>query len=411
VCDGTALGQHRSRFSLAAPLAVGAGGAGSTAGIPYAQYAFLAAGEATGKAAWHALLCRYAKQISPRGGARLPPLVAEEFDTLCSPGAFATAPVTAVANLAHHLGNPCPTEHVPVVRALAAKSAFESIAVGTSRAACLLPVLRRLASADAVQTAEWRTAARSSSVLAAACMTVGGADRAFEWRAVFGIAARLTEAYLDTVEGLAQVPPQVPVDLEDDWNQGHYFAPCLRFRRDTEFPAVAGTGSRATCRVVPNGCTKKVSCSAEFSPGVFIVTCGHGYIYGYSMMRDFESPKLPFELFSNRVADPASTTIVYDNGCHLLAYGLNRFAKFWSAARVLVDSLHYKGHCACSKCFDSSVYELKDFNSQACEQVNAFLKRAAPSFHQMTSRSCMIWMFCHSIAWNMRKQAAGAGRA
>ena len=77
---------------------------------------------------------------------------------------------------------------------------------------------------------------------------------------------------------------------------------------------------------------------------------------------------------------------MYDNGCHLLAYGLNRFASFWTRARVLVDCLHYRGHCACSKCFDASVYQFKDFNSQACEQVNAFLKRSAPSFHQMTSR-------------------------
>ena len=123
-------------------------------------------------------------------------------------------------------------------------------------------------------------------------------------------------------------------------------------------------------------------------------------------MEDFESPKLPFDTFSHRVRDPCKTTIVYDNGCHLLAYGLNRFAKFWSDARVLVDCLHYKGHCSCSKCFDSSVYEFKDFNSQACEQVNAFLKRSAPSFHQMTSRSAMIWMFCNAVAWNARKGSA-----
>ena len=297
-------------------------------------------------------------------------------------------------------------------RAFAVKPAFESVAVGLERAQTLLPVLQALATSEPVSIDLWRVAAQSSTVFAEAVANVGAAGRSQQWCGVFSEAASLTKAYIEQAALLPPLPGQEPVPLRDDWSQGHYYAPCLRHRRPVVFTAAGGAPGGAVCRVAPKGCTKRVLCSSDFSPGIFVVTCGHGFIYGYSLMRDFESPRTPFELFSNRVACPASTTIVYDNGCHLLSYGLNRFAKFWSQARVLVDCLHYKGHCACSKCFDSSVYTLKDFNSQACEQFNAFLSRAAPSFHQMTSRSCMIWMFSHCMAWNMRlaaREARGTG--
>ena len=45
VCDGTALGQHRSRFGVAPPAA---GGPQAPAGFTYPQYALLAAGAGHG---------------------------------------------------------------------------------------------------------------------------------------------------------------------------------------------------------------------------------------------------------------------------------------------------------------------------------------------------------------------------
>ena len=289
------------------------------------------------------------------------------------------------------------------MRAFAAKSAFESVAVGLNRARQLSPLLHLLAGTGEVHMADWRTAAQSSTVIAAALWHWLGKARPAEWRAMFGVAARLTDGFVAAAEALPQLPARQPVSVEDDWAAGHYYAPCLRYRRHASFVRAGTRDPSNACRAAPKGCTKKVIRSDMFSPGVFVVTCGHAHVYGYSLMDAFESPKTPFDIFSHRVECPESTTIVYDNGCHLLAYGLARFPRFWAHSRVLVDCLHYHGHCTCAKCFDAAVYQFKNFNSQACEQVNAFLKRSAPSFHQMTSRSCMIWMFVHCAAWNMRR--------
>ena len=169
--------------------------------------------------------------------------------------------------------------------------------MGLRRAQELSPVLHTLASDQAVGITEWRTAAASSTVFAVVATTVGGTGRAAEWREVLRIAAELTDSFVAAVQALPPLPARVEVSLEDDWNQGHYYALCLQFRRDTAFAEGRGVGSRATCRVCRLAARRYrfAVLTFLFSRGIFVVTCGHaGTLYncdGCSLMRDYVSPQ------------------------------------------------------------------------------------------------------------------------
>ena len=148
-------------------------------------------------------------------------------------------------------------------------------------------------------------------------------------------------------------------------------------------------------------CLPAAAIAAGFSPGVFVVCCDHGVVLGFELMHHHESPRTPYEVFVNRLGEPAGKVVVYDNGCNLLHYGLLRQCKFWSELQVAIDTFHAKGHVACTECMDSSYCGAQ--NSAACEQVNSFLQAHSGSLHAMTSKSAMekLWLLCH--VYNARK--------
>lgn len=72
----------------------------------------------------------------------------------------------------------------------------------------------------------------------------------------------------------------------------------------------------------------------------------------WSLMADAESPATMFELMYLGLPDVESDTI-YDNGCALLSYMLNRDPAWASNKRVFIDALHAKGHVACASSLDT----------------------------------------------------------
>ena len=190
------------------------------------------------------------------------------------------------------------------------------------------------------------------------------------------------------------LPAQRDVPIGEDWAAGaFYFDHSLRRTRGL---SGKGTGGTWQCRSTQQGkCTKNVLTSPGFSPGVFVVCCEHGVVLGFELMQHHESPRTPYEVFMNRLGEPAGKVVVYDNGCNLLHYGLLRQCKFWSKLQVAIDTFHAKGHVACTECMDSCYCGAQ--NSAACEQVNSFLQAHSGSLHAMTSRSAMekLWLLCH----------------
>ena len=162
--------------------------------------------------------------------------------------------------------------------------------------------------------------------------------------------------------------------------------PRVRIRRHYE----ADTERKATI------CTKKSYGHTSLSPGVFTIFCPHGLLYslctnnmvasqscfltgicyGFQAMRFHESPNIPFQLsmrgfikvtkhnnktFTHPVVFfPAPDTIVYDIGCNLHNYCLNREPQFFKFARFYVDKFHWRNHTGKSQSCIHTIHTITD---------------------------------------------------
>lgn len=132
--------------------------------------------------------------------------------------------------------------------------------------------------------------------------------------------------------------------------RGHFYHPQLRYRRPGRFypadsrkappvvqaqtsvegegmDAVMGDeGMQGSLPLEPSvyepaaldRCTKQVQWSKSLTPGLFTCVCIHGICYGFSFMREHESPKTAFDVMYHRMRLP--TFACYDNCCHLDRY-------------------------------------------------------------------------------------------
>ena len=141
-------------------------------------------------------------------------------------------------------------------------------------------------------------------------------------------------------------------------------------------PAKYAADSTTTPRELDD-CRKASYGHPSLTPGVFTVYCPHGVCYGFEIMQQCESPKHPFTIFTCHFPVPPGA-IVYDNGCKLHSYCLNREPALYKDTRFFIDRFHWRGHIGCSKgyCLDEySAAEVRSLNSQVNEQANLGLQR------------------------------------
>jgi len=199
---------------------------------------------------------------------------------------------------------------------------------------------------------------------------------------------------------------------EEDAKHGNYFHPVLRRRRKAQ----KYKADRSRREYEPgqwDRCTKQIMWSPKLTPGLFTLVCMHGICYGFSFMQHHESPRTPFEIFYNRFVSLAKVSLmcVYDNACHLDRYYRAREPGMFANARVRIDRLHYKGHCACVEAYNLNTYNsystsLRQFNSQANEQTNSELQRVATQLHYMTGYNALYFLKRWFGQHNLRKRSA-----
>ena len=403
VCDSVAVGQQASNHSLAPPTAA----AVATAGTTYDNFALVHGRDSS---EWHDVLLAYAWGRTGPGDRPAGDLGAPHAQYLLAPGAPANGQrAVPAANAAHALARFCaglgsaraPAGARPLLRALASKSPSEFVgASGAVSAGAMRPAIAALASGVAVPVAALQAVQRHSEVLAEFVAAHPGAPPPAT-AGVFVEVLSLVDRYLAAVGAGGALPPQVPVNVATDWSQGHFYHECLRKTRSVR----GGDARMRECRSdgVPVGCTKHKLDHPRFSPGVFVVCCEHGFVYGYSLMDRHESPRTPFDVFTNRVTDPQATTVVYDNGCNLLHYGLLRCTAFWSQVTTLIPPFHENGHVHCTAGLGCSRHPGRVMNPEGCEQFNAHLRHHETSLTYMTSHNAMhsMWRLVH--AYNAQK--------
>ena len=146
-------------------------------------------------------------------------------------------------------------------------------------------------------------------------------------------------------------------------------------------PLVRGAGNYDADKKSPpsdaDSCRKASYGHPHLTPGIFTIYCPHGVCYGFEIMTRCESPRHPFNIFMSRFPVPPRT-IVYNNGCKLQSYCLNRELVLHKKIRFFIDRFHWKGHVGCSKgyCLDEyNSSEIRSLNSQVNEQANSGLQR------------------------------------
>lgn len=129
-------------------------------------------------------------------------------------------------------------------------------------------------------------------------------------------------------------------------------------------------------------CEKNFPSHSVLTPGLMVMTCAcpKKVVYGYSLMTSGESPQMIFDIVMSRFPLNYSPNIIYDNACKVMEFGLNRETHRFMELPILIDKFHQNNHTACGENFKSSEYlNLKDANTQACEQTNSKLRKIASS--------------------------------
>lgn len=118
-------------------------------------------------------------------------------------------------------------------------------------------------------------------------------------------------------------------------------------------------------------CTKYQYRHRGLTPRVIIFFCLKcGKCIGFVVMRNAESPRVPFEVLFTRWSK-APKVFCYDNGCNSHVYILNREPQWAQSLKVVIDGLHEPNHKDCSKAYAIKRYaELASRNSVVYEQRN-----------------------------------------
>lgn len=124
---------------------------------------------------------------------------------------------------------------------------------------------------------------------------------------------------------------------------------------------------------------EQFSCSKNYQPGK---TMGPGTIYffcvehqkciGFIVLHKPESLRIITHTVLTRFENMPEI-ILYDNGCNLNEYILNRYPNEFKNTRILVDGFHFNSHVNCSPSYDSSALPgmTRSLNTSLLEQKNS----------------------------------------
>lgn len=132
------------------------------------------------------------------------------------------------------------------------------------------------------------------------------------------------------------------VSVEEDLKFGRNLPGLRQRRRFRNYDAPTRDWQNQACHKDFGGKHK------DISPGMFTISCLHGFYLGFFLMLLPESPETMFSLMYQRFPD-ANRVIIYDCACKLLEYCFDREPEFFKHMVALLDRLHAKGHVGCPR--------------------------------------------------------------
>lgn len=136
---------------------------------------------------------------------------------------------------------------------------------------------------------------------------------------------------------------------------------------------------------------------------MFLWFCGkHGHCYGFHLIEGGEGRKDPFFSLYKYCEKPPRFAI-YDFGCSLNEYGLNREPGYFREIEVKIDAFHGVCH-VCSTVFRCTQCScLQGINTEICEQFNAYLQVIKYTASHLTQEHFILFMQFHISEWNRAK--------
>lgn len=120
-------------------------------------------------------------------------------------------------------------------------------------------------------------------------------------------------------------------------------------------------------------CTKNYQPGKTMGPGTIYFFCvEHQKCIGFIVLHKPESLRIITHTLLTRF-EIMPEIILYDNGCNLNEYILNRYPNEFKNTRFLVDGFHFNSHVNCSPSYDSSALPeiTRSLNTSLLEQKNS----------------------------------------
>ncbi|KAI8893111.1 hypothetical protein BC833DRAFT_532166 [Globomyces pollinis-pini] len=147
-------------------------------------------------------------------------------------------------------------------------------------------------------------------------------------------------------------------------------------------------------------CNHSFKEAGQLGAGTVIYWCAeHRQCLGFSVLQAAESSCSIFNTLITRF-NPMPSVIIYDNGCNLHDYIMNRAPNFFKNTLIYSDGFHWKGHNNCSLNYNSKLYSfLEHVSTVLHEQKNALLyKLKRTSVHMGYESFCEFLVYIiHSL--------------
>lgn len=149
-------------------------------------------------------------------------------------------------------------------------------------------------------------------------------------------------------------------------------------------------------------CNKYQVSHINLLPGIMVIWClDCGICRYFGVMERAESPRHPFEVLYTRCAE-APRRFVFDNGCNVHAYMLNREPAFFQPTRMLIDQVHFRTHTNCAPDFNTGCH-LHDtaFANPCC--IPADISIHAADADSISTRMQVTTLTSRTAPWRSRK--------
>ncbi|KAI8891491.1 hypothetical protein BC833DRAFT_533892 [Globomyces pollinis-pini] len=141
-------------------------------------------------------------------------------------------------------------------------------------------------------------------------------------------------------------------------------------------PYVRKIGTIKLSKENQSQCNHQFKTAGRLGAGTLLFWCGrHRNCIGFTILQSAESSQTVYSTILGRFKK-IPKYIIYDNGCNLYDYILNRSPNHFKESYVVSDGFHWKNHINCGSTFNAKIYKhLDDVSTVLHEQKNALIHK------------------------------------